>query len=550
MSSIPYVNLPRSPGQGMGSSPVSADAITGGTMSLDDLKAVQDRIESGLEDSAPRMDCARVNEDYYQLRNATYIEKRESELDADYLRRPKRTVRLVRKAVDTLGRRLYHPGPSRNLVDESGAVDEATLKQVTDWLTAAYRSANANEVLAVANKRSILSDCAAIQVAATGDPRKPLKLWVYSAFEFEVFTAPDDPTIPWAVVTVSVKSVSQGQKKRVYTLYTDEFEYVYETKPYSQYVTSGGVRSFFVSRKNHRYGVLPFAFFHNTTPVDTFWGGGIGTALRETNAELDTELSDLAEQIQKFSCPDMFARNLPVEFRYRKQPGRPQNLPLFPGSASGESVVGPPEIFYLQPQLNVTEIWDDVNRTTTRLFADLDVPITSSWDDRQSPTSGLQVIAQEAPYLEYLLDRQIYAQAVEGELAKVCLTVAGNHYGVPELLAVAETAEMRLEFPAPVTLVPTPERNQDIEWRMQWGMMSQIEAIMQQRSVTRAEAEKILAQVVQDRVLVQEMTAGLNPIQPSGDVQGDMTGGPQPEAEPTPPEAEDKTDDQEPEASD
>jgi hypothetical protein len=108
----------------MGSSPVSADAITGGTMSLDDLKAVQDRIESGLEDSAPRMDCARVNEDYYQLRNATYIEKRESELDVDYLRRPKRTVRLVRKAVDTLGRRLYHPGPSRNLVDESGAETE------------------------------------------------------------------------------------------------------------------------------------------------------------------------------------------------------------------------------------------------------------------------------------------------------------------------------------------------------------------------------------------------------------------------------------------
>jgi hypothetical protein len=57
---------------------------------------------------------------------------------------------------------------------------------------------------------------------------------------------------------------------------------------------------------------------------------------------------------------------------------------------------------------------------------------------------------------------------------------------------------------------------------------------MQQRSVTRAEAEKILAQVVQDRVLVQEMTAGLNPIQPSGDAQGDMAGGP-PAPEPTPP---------------
>jgi len=472
---------------------------------LNELKRVQDMIESGLPDSQARIDDAKTNDAYYALLNSNYIPKREAETDNDYARRPKRTVRLVKKAVDTLGRRLYHPGPSRKLTSEDSADNETTLDRISEWLEHAYKAAKLNSILDAANKRAILNHASAVQVAATGDPAKPLKFWVYSGAEFETFCTPDDPTTPWAVVTVTIKSTGPQQQKRVYTLYTAENEYTYETKPYSLFLTAGGIRAKHTSTRAHGYGCLPFAFFHNETPVDRFWCGGIGTALRETNAELDEELSDLAEQIQKFSCPDMFARNVAANFRYEKRPGRPQLLKQPESVAQGEAVMGPPEVFYVQPQINVEEVWRDVEKTTTRLFADLDVPITASWDNNQAPTSGLQVIAQDAPYMEYLQNRQLVAKTVESELAKIALTVAGNHYNEPGFLAAADVAEMELEFPAPVTLVPTPERNQDMEWRIQWGMMSQIEGIMQQRGVTRDAAEKIAAQIAEDRALIQSL---------------------------------------------
>jgi len=124
------------------------------------------------------------------------------------------------------------------------------------------------------------------------------------------------------------------------------------------------------------------------------------------------------------------------------------------------------------------------------------------------------VIAQDVPYMEYLLNRQLYAKTAESELAKVVLTVAGNHYQEPLLLAAARVAELDVEFPAPVTLVPTPERNADIQWKIEWGLMSQIEAIMQQRGVTREQAEKIAAQVAQDRALIEGLQQGNTPPTP------------------------------------
>lgn len=519
-----------------------------GLVDIDKLKPIQDQIESGLPDSQERRDRARKNDAFYRMRGVVYIEKRESETDTDFARRPKHVSYLVKKAIDTLGRRLYQPAPVRKLVLPDGSVADtessdgstidpetsginaglapdgtpyvdsypplgpADVDLVSDWLEKTYKAAKANAILDSANKRAVLNDAAAIQVAATGDPKKPIRLWVYSAHEFEVFCDPEDPTQPWAVVTIAVTQASVGKMKRVYTLYTDTHEYTYETKPFSSLESqAGGTRAIFQRSRKHGYGILPFAFFHNETPVEQFWCGGIGTALTETESNINDRLSDLDDLVQKFVCPDYFGRNLDVNFRYSKRPGRIQLLKPPASVSAGEAVMGPPEVFHVQPQLNIEEIWLGVSKTATQIFANLDVPITSSWDNTQSPTSGLQVIAQDAPYMEYLMHRQLPTKSTESELAKVVLTVAGNHYQSPILLAAAEQTEIDLEFPAPVTLVPTPERNQDIQWKIEWGLMSQIEAIMQQRGVTRDQAEKIAAQVAQDRALIESLQQGNTP---------------------------------------
>lgn len=499
---------------------LSADANVG-LLEDGQIKEVIEQIKDGLPNSRQRRYEAKVCEAHYQYLGADYIPKREAELDRDYAQRPKRVAYLTRKAIDTLGRRLYQPGPNRKLTSKPGAANEATLKDVGDWLADAYEAGRINSVMDAANKRAILGHASAIQVGATGDASRPLRFWVYSPHEFEVFCSPDDPTIPWAVVVASIKSADpnrngKAQVKRVYTLYTTTKVYVFESKPFIPGTAPEEGKTELVSNgKPHGYGVLPFAFFHAEIPIDQFWSGGIGPALVRAEKAINVQLSDLAELIQKFSCPDFLARNIASTFRYEKRPGKPQTLPPRESAAQGEEVsMGPPELFYIQPQLNVEEIWQDTTRMIKRTFTDLDVPVTASWDDTQSPTSGLQVIAQDAPYLEYLNGRQLIAQVAEDDLARVALAVAGNYYGFPQFVEVASVARMQLDFPAYRSFIPTPEQNQDQQWKVEWGLMSQIEVIMQQRGISREQAEEVAAQVAQDRALIESLQRGTTPITP------------------------------------
>ncbi len=468
------------------------------------LEAVVDQIAAGLPDESERLTEARANEDFYELRNHLYIEKREAETQRDFDTRPKRCSYMTRKAVKTLTQKLYAPGPSRSLQTAA----------VSAWLNEQYVKGHINSVMASANRKAVLNDVAAIQVVCTGNPNKPVRWYTFGANEFTAWCREDDPTTPWAVCTIAIARPKRDKKQRIYTLYTETEIRTYKTKPIDLAQTSGGVTADEVKREPNPYGMLPFVFLHNETPVDSFWGGGLGSALRMVNAELDRELSDLAQTIEVFSVPDKYGRNIAATFREEKKPGRIVRLPSGSGTNGDMDPAGEAEVFYLQPDLKVQEIWWDIEKTANKCFEELDVPLSAVRMDQQGPTSGVQVIAEQIPLLDYLKARQLHVDPVEKDLAKLTLTIAGLHYEAPDLLTAAEKDELKVVWPQPQVPVPTPERNDDDLWELQYGMSSELEVLQRRKGLTREQAIEHLEQLVEDRELWKEAFPDSVPGQP------------------------------------
>jgi hypothetical protein len=484
------------------------------------LDSVEEEVRSGLPTAEERLECAKANEDFYQLRNALYVEKRDSEEGADFARRPKRTSKLTRKAVTTLTSLLYSPGPSRAFEGLPAGAEEL--------IAGVYAANHVNALMQRADRKATLNDCCALQAVGTGDPKRPVRLYLWGADEFEPFFRDDDPTTPWAVCTRSL--MRQGGKAwRRYELWSKHEHRVYTTKPVDWLyflATASGTRADYrpdlsgtVDARGrgdgaNPYGVLPFAFVWNETPVDRFWGSGIGSALRDCNAEVDRELSDLAEHVQKFLNPRLFLRNVSGGFRWRDQPGRPTHLPPRPGT---EGEVAPdPDIFALQVQLAVEETWLDAEKYANQTFYELDVPLSAVRQDQSGPTSGIQIIAEQAPLLAYTKARQAPFAQYERGVAQVILAVAGGYYEKPEWAAAAENVELRLTWPEPAVPVPSPETDDADDWELARGVTSLVDIIARRRGVTRDQAMDVLKQVAKDREEVAEIF-GTDPTQPTAD---------------------------------
>ena len=506
------------------------------------LQSADQQIRKGLPRSSERLTLYRKNEAFYQMQNRRYIEKREAESDLDYMQRPKVCSRMTRKAVGTLCRKLYGNPPTRTIEREE-ELDPAIVESVESWLLDSYKAAKIDTVLMAADRKAILNDVAAIQVSCTGRPKEPIRLYTFGGDEFEVFCPPDDPCNPWGVVTLNIEPSGDDRKRRVYTFWTARKKFTYQTDEMPVTQASGGQKAILVSEEDNPYGELPFVFFHNEEPVDSFWGGGIGTALAETNSEIDKTLSDLADQIRVFACPDMFTRNMAANWRYEKKPGRPQRLVSTAAAESGDMVSAPPEIFYLQPQILVEETWNHVTRLMQATFFDLDVPLSAVRETSSSPTSGLQVLAEQIPLLDYLKARQRYVAKIETALAKKVLSLAGKHYDlyatVPGYAEVVDAVEIDLVWQSPNLPVPTPERNAEDQWLLEFAMTSAVEIIQQRRGVTREQAEEIMVRIAEDNKRWKEINGdqgaigqgsplGSSQSQPGGEVGSIDTSQPPP----------------------
>lgn len=467
---------------------------------------VHDKIEAGLPDEAYRLSAAQANAAFFRAQNIGYLENREAETDQDFRNRPHRVCYLTKHAVNRLGAKLYSPAPSRAFRPAGAAAN---------LLHLVYRTARADVAFAAANRWAILNDTAAVQVVCTGNPRKPVRFYVRGAQEFVAYCPPEDPITPWCVVTIAIAQAGVGKKQRVYTCWTADQIREYRTRPVAQFETTGGTRAYLQQGypKANPYKCLPFAFFHNESPTDQFWGSGIGDALRVINADVDRELSDLAQAVELFICPDMFSRGTSAEFRYKKAPGRPQKLTSLSEITKGEFDVEA-DVFFRQPSLAVEQVWYGIEKTVNRLFMDLDIPLCSVRDGSGAPTSGLQVIAENIPYLDYLKDRQQVVTPFEHETAVTVLRCCGAYYDQPALAAAADTLELDQVWPEPSLPVPSPEADAEDQWDLDNGLASPIEVLMRRRGLTRKQAVEAAMQIKEDN----ETWASIFPAPAAGQV--------------------------------
>ncbi len=437
---------------------------------------LENEIRAGLPNESRRVAEAQRNMDYYNLENERYIPMREAESPYDYRNRPKRALPLVREVIGILADHLYNPGPGRRVEGSDLA---------TEWLERVYADNHVDSLFQAADAFSTLNDVVAFQVAATGDPARPIRLHLFGAEEFAVWTSVDDPSKPWAVCTIS-----RFDARTRYQVW-DQYQYrTYYTKQWDPLMTSGGrVAEIEPSECGENpYGVLPFSFVHAETPVRQFWTVGVGTALREANARIDAEISQLAEAVQYYANPIPIAVNVDERWRPVIRPGSFIHVPAaLPLSIGGDSPPVP-SLSYLQSNLDISGLWLDCERHLTNVLEGMRVPLSSIRIEPAGSKSGVAIVAEQAPLLSRARRRRREYQRYETELARTCLMVAGAYYDRADLWNAGISARLVLSWPEPEIPIPGPDRDAADRAELEMGLASRVQLLMRRRGITREQA--------------------------------------------------------------
>lgn len=452
----------------------------------DVIRDIEQEIRSGLPSERERLTAALRNLDYYNLENERYIAIREAESPYDYRNRPKRTLPIVRQVIGIMAEHLYNPGPARRVEGDS---------LVSAWLEGVYADNHIDSLFQAADAFSTLNDAVAFQVAATGDESRPIRLHLWTAEEFAVWTDPEDPIRPTAVCTIS-----RFDARTRYQVWDHETYRTYYTKQWDPAMTTGGRLAEIAPGEcgENPYGVLPFSFVHAETPVREFWTPGIGTALREANARIDNELSQLAEAIQFYANPIPIATNVDERWRPVIRPGSFLHLPrTMPRSIVGETPPTP-TLHYLQSSLDINGLWRDIESHLTSVLEGLRVPIAAARLDASAYRSGIAIVAEQAPLLSRARHRQRAYMRYETDLARTCLRVAGAYYDRSDLAALADRLGLVLSWPEPMIPVPGPDRDAADSAELEMGLASRVQVLMRRRGLTREQAEAELEIIDRD----------------------------------------------------
>jgi hypothetical protein len=463
-----------------------ADAFVPDLASVPSLDAAEKYLRAGMPDDAERLACARMAEDFYQFRNAEHLMRREAETDEDFKRRPKRYSRLARTVTRKLAV-LYSPGPTRAW--EGGG-------SVETWLNDAYSAAAINTRLMSADRSATLHHAAALQVEPTGDPKRPLRYWLWKGHEFVVFLRDGDPVDPYAVCTMDTipDPAAKGKTCTRFRLWSAAERRTLLSDPHGGAAGSGKATRAHPdpeqSGPSPYPGVLPFVFARNEPADSLFWEGGIGPALVDLNRELDRGLSDLAEHVWAFLNPYLVAKGVKASQRILLKAGVPFHLEADSSTMQGDNKVEP-KLEYLQAQLAVEAAWYDLKTYADSALEELEVPLTVVRSDATTELSGVAIIAKSLPLVERTRGRQPEWTELEQALAAKSLAVAGLHYGQPALAAAAMNPRLVCTWPEPKTPLPTADQNEIDEWDLTNRMSDPIEVLARRRGITLQQAEEL-----------------------------------------------------------
>lgn len=458
-----------------------------------DRDAVLLEVARGLPCERERLACALENQAYADLEHEPYEEMRESETQWDFVRRPRKATGFVHQALGRLCAHTYSPGPHRS-ADVPAA--DRILQQV-------YTQNHIDALMHEAERLSTINDVAAIQVRWTRGrgKGKDVDLQLWGAEEFAVFESPDDPREAEAVVTID--KVDNATRYRVWF---DDLVHTFSTAKAGGQDgrrTEGGVIAYeeVGSPRPNPYGAIPFAFVHYRQPTRCFWTNAPGSFLRRTEATVNVELSDLAEAIVKYATPIGLLINFPVEDNPEIGPGRFLRLirggPTYSGD--GYSDGGEPDARYLQAQLAIEAIWEDIRHTLDQAAEACDLSPGALRLDYSDAPSGFSLVCRQFPLLDRARGRRPIFQRAETELARTICAVYGAMAGDAAIRSAAATVCVLAAWPEPTIPVPGPDRDQSDAWEIGLGIKSRLQVIGQRYGLaTREQQIAHLKQVAAD----------------------------------------------------
>ena len=459
-------------------------------------------IESEILDGLPNEQDRRAqnlrNLDYYQMRGAKLIPRRDAETDQDYKIRPKRHLPFTHRVVNVLSSKLYCPGPNRSIVGQEAA---------TEWLEQVYSQNLINSLWQKADRMSTLNGMSAFQVSATGDKSRPIKIQLWTGWhEVVPFENPDVANEIAAVVTIDCVD-----NRTRYTFWNEDFYRVYQTNKLFPGQTSGGRSARYEPSLSgdNPYGIIPFSFVWYELPLNGIDSvDGLGCFLSSLNGTIDVEMSDMAQAVQMYHNPIPVAYDADVSWHPIVAPGKWMRVNSVPTDLER----GPtPRLEYLQGNLDITGGWTNIRGVVDSELEALGIPLTAYRMDSNTLPSGAALVAEQKPLMDYAVERREPFRVYETGLARVTLVVGRAFYKQPGLTTQGQELTLNLTWPSPTIDLPGPDRDTQDQDSLAMGLESRVMIVMRRFGLTRDQAIEHLQQCVEDENEVSEMGISLPP---------------------------------------
>lgn len=430
-----------------------------------------------------------------QRRNRAYEGDFAAEMSAwPFKPETRRESRIMRRVVEVLSGLLYKDGPTRQL---GGA------KAASAWLERIYSEHAVDALLQEADALALVNEVAAIEVyGAVGEEslESPLGFNVWGADSLLVWLDPDNCRRPGAVGVLD--EFDESRRLRLWT--RDELR-TYQTGKAGLGRTAGGTAYRRSARRANPYGILPFAFVHANYPARHFWSNGPGEYLRKLNYHINYRLSKIADDV---------IHNRPIGVLRGTAAG--WNFPSdrvageFTAIPTGADAAGAgPETRAEYIVCDLGYLGEDLKALQADLEHSLQmigVPGSAIRMEQSGVASGVALVVEQIPLVEWAERRQRPFARYERQLARVTLTVASAHaesnaaagYGdVGELLGI-DPAELRAaledlrfncRYPDLRAPMPGPQRDAADQFRLDSGLTCRVELLRERERLTEAEAK-------------------------------------------------------------
>jgi hypothetical protein len=458
------------------------------------IQKLVEEVEKGLSTEAQgRMDEAQEAIDFYAYRGRQHMADclTDGAIAPHYKPRPYRCSGLTRQIVNVLTDHLYSPGPSRTWDQPAGQ----------EFLEAVYTANHVDALMQRCDQLGHLGDAAAIQFDADeGIPGKPPKLRVWGPDEFHAWEDPDNRAEAAAVVTKD-----KYDERTRYRLWTPEEVRTFLTEPGGG--TSGGRVATQVDVEPNSYKCLPFGFFHYDFPVQAFWESGISDHLVESEIAVNDTLSRLSEAVGKQLDIIMVIKNGEPGMRLELKPALILKGPAPRMGSKGIEQSEGQNLELLTRNADIGSVLEYLRALLLQILESFGVPQSAVQLDYSDAPSGISIIIRLKPLTDRARKRRGPWSIYETDFARTILRAAGNHYKRADLVASADAGHLSLGWPLGVYVEATPDWLEAERTKVEMGVKSIIQVVMEMYSVQRPEAVQILKQVTED----QEELVAINP---------------------------------------